>query len=151
MDDTTTVTGLGLTFDCADAPRLAAFWALALGYEPAPPPTGWSTWESWFVDQGVPEDERSDGATIGDPAGAGPRIGFLTVQEPKTAKNRLHLDLHVSGGRHVPQHLRVERITAKVDVLVNAGASVQQEHLTSGGGLDHVVLQDPEGNEFCVV
>ena len=119
-------TGLALTFDCEDAHLLATFWAEALGYEPAPPPTGWTTWESWFDDQGVPEDERGDGASIVDPTGVRPRIGFIKVPEPKTAKNRLHLDLQVAGGRHVPQETRLARIAANVETLVAAGATVQQ-------------------------
>ena len=144
-------TALTLTFDCADARLLATFWATALGYEPAPPPTGWTSWESWFDDMDVPEDERGDGATIVDPTGVRPRIGFIKVPEPKTAKNRLHLDLQVAGGRHVPQETRYARITATVEDLVDAGATVQQEHSGPDGSLDHVVMQDPEGNEFCVV
>ena len=39
-----------MTLDCADVAGQAAFWATALGYEPAPPPTGWSTWEEWLRD-----------------------------------------------------------------------------------------------------
>jgi hypothetical protein len=64
-------------------------------------------------------------------------------------KNRLHLDLKVSGGRDVDQEIRRTRIMAKVDEVVAAGATIHQEHVV-GGHLDHVFLLDPEGNEFCV-
>ena len=140
---------LGLTFDCSDAGAQARFWALALGYVPAPPPTGWDTWESWLVDHEVPADEWNDGAYICDPSGAGPSISFLKVPEPKTAKNRLHIDLKVSGGRHVDQVTRHARISAKAAELTAAGAAIQRYDVVKDD-LDHVVLLDPEGNEFCV-
>ena len=63
-------------------------------------------------------------------------------------KNRVHLDLDVSGGRAVPLDLRRQRVLSEADRLIGAGATrlrvLEQE------GLDHfaVVLQDPEGNEF---
>ncbi|MBA0124318.1 VOC family protein [Haloechinothrix sp. YIM 98757] len=139
-----------MTFDCADATAQARFWALALGYVRSPPPEGWETWEAFLADQGVPPDEWSDGAAIRDPAGVQPAISFLTVPERKQAKNRLHLDLKVSGGRHVDTDERTERIDAKVTELVAAGAHVHEHHVIQGH-LDHVVMLDPEDNEFCVV
>jgi predicted enzyme related to lactoylglutathione lyase len=72
------------------------------------------------------------------------------VPEPKTAKNRVHLDLQVSGGRHLDQALRRERIEVEAERLVRAGATVRQRH-EEHGALDHIVMADPEGNEFCVV
>ena len=65
----------------------------------------------------VPEPGYADpdGASIIDPGGVAPAIGFLRVPEPKTAKNRMHIDIRVAGEP-----------------------------------LDHVVMLDPEGNEFCV-
>ena len=53
-----------------------------------------------------------------------PGISFLKVPEGKTAKNRLHLDLKVSGGRAQPANLRAERIRATVTRLVEAGGAV---------------------------
>ena len=79
-----------------------------------------------------------------------PPVGFLKVPEAKTAKNRLHIDLRVAGGRHVDQALRRERILAMVERLVAAGGTVLRED-TFDGHLDHVVMADPEGNELCVV
>ena len=58
----------------------------ALDYVEALPPAGSDSWESWWADQGVPPNELADGATITDPAGVGPRITFLRVPEPKSAK-----------------------------------------------------------------
>ncbi len=143
---------LGFTFDCTNARMEADFWCVALGYVPSSPPTGWASWEGRLRDQEVPESEWDDGASICPPEGvAGPTVSFLKVSEGKTAKNRIHLDLKVSGGRHLDAALRTTRIRASVAELVAAGATVQSEHLQSGGKLDHVVCLDPEGNEFCVV
>lgn len=141
---------LGLTVDCTNAPALARFWCRALDYVEAPPPRGWSDWPSFLLEHEVPEDEWDDGATIRPRVGDGPSISFLRVPEPKTVKNRVHLDVRVSGGRHVEQSLREERIRAAEADLVEHGARREREDRVDGR-LDHLVMQDPEGNEFCVV
>src|SRR6478672_4321535 len=87
--------------DAADPQRIAAFWAQALGYVSEP---GY---------------DDPDGASIIDPDGKGPAIGFLRVPEGKTSKNRMHIDIRVAGESY-------------------------------GDQLGHVVLLDPEDNEFCV-
>ncbi|ACU37737.1 VOC family protein [Actinosynnema pretiosum subsp. pretiosum] len=147
---------LQLTIDCADPRRLVAFWAEALGYVPEPPPGGHATWREHWVASGVPEEEFADGAgetpeSVVDPAGVGPRVWFQQVPEAKAGKNRVHLDLKVGGGRGVPLEVRVERVTAKVERLVAAGAGVLRVMDEPDMGHYGVVLQDPEGNEFCVV
>ena len=139
-----------VTLDCADPSRLARFWALALGYADAPPPAGFDSWDTWFTAFGVPEDERGDGAVLHDPDGVLPGMSLLRVPETKDRKNRLHLDLQVSGGRAVDAPLRQQRIRARVDTLLDAGGRLLAEH-PGPDGLDHVVMADPEGNEFCVV
>jgi len=75
-----------LAANAADPHRLTAFWALALGY----------------VDE--PGYDDPDGASIIDPDGNGPAIGFLRVPEPKSAKNRMHIDIRV-GGKHLADDL----------------------------------------------
>ena len=65
-------------------------------------------------------------------------------------KNRVHLDLKVGGGRHQSAKKRRSRIEKVVDKLTAAGASVLRE-VEQDGNLDHVIMADPEGNEFCVV
>ncbi|MFF4041366.1 VOC family protein [Streptomyces sp. NPDC001816] len=147
---------LQLVIDCADPQRLASFWAEALGYVPEPPPGGHSTWREYWADMGVPEEELPAGAgetpeSIIDPVGQGPRVWFQQVPEPKVAKNRVHLDLKVGGGREAPLAVRAQRVTAMVERLTKAGATVLR--ITDEPDMEHyaVVLQDPEGNEFCVV
>lgn len=117
--------------DANDPHGLAAFWCLALGY--------------------VPEPGYDDpfGASIVDPDGPGPAIGFLAVPESKSGKNRMHIDVRVAGDPPWDLRRRADLIRAKVGELVAAGATAVREELY-GDDLGHVVLLDPEGNEFCV-
>lgn len=148
-------TTLQVTIDCAEPRRLVPFWCEALGYVPESPPGGYATWRKYWRATGVPEEELGDGAgetpeSIVDPAGRGPRVWFQQVPEPKTVKNRVHLDLKAGGGRGVPLAVRTERVTALVDRLTGAGATVLR--VMDEPEMDYygVVLADPEGNEFCV-
>ncbi|MFG2117365.1 VOC family protein [Streptomyces sp. NPDC048718] len=148
---------LQLTIDCADPRRLVAFWAEALRYVPEPPPEGHPTWRAYWEATGVPEDELAGDAgeipeSIVDPERRGPRVWFQQVPEPKTVKNRLHLDLKVGGGRAVPLAVRRARVDAEVARLTALGASVAYV-MDEPQGMAYyaVVLQDPEGNEFCLV
>ncbi|MEU8519030.1 VOC family protein [Streptomyces sp. NBC_01216] len=148
---------LQLTIDCAEPVRLVPFWAAALRYVPQPPPEGHSSWREYWAATGVPEEELPEGAgespeSIVDPRGIGPRVWFQQVPEPKTVKNRLHLDLKVGGGREVPLAVRRERVDGEVARLTALGASVLRT-MDEPNGMDYyaVVLRDPEGNEFCVV
>lgn len=139
-----------MTLDCADPALLAEFWGTALGYVEPGPPKGWASWPEWLVDQDVPEDEWNDGAALADPAGVLPAISLLKVPEARAGKNRLHLDLQVSGGRDQPAGLRAQRIREEAGRLIEAGASVVEEFRIRGA-LDHIWMADPEGNDFCVV
>ena len=147
-------TPLQITVDCANASRMTQFWATALGYEVEPPPQGFPTWNAYYRSLGVAEDELDpdgDGSgSLVDPTGRGPRIWFQVVPEPKTAKNRIHFDLGVGGGRDVPLEARRERVDVEVGRLVRAGAARVGQ--VPAEGVDHyaVLMRDPEGNEFCV-
>jgi catechol 2,3-dioxygenase-like lactoylglutathione lyase family enzyme len=144
-------TRIQVTFDCADPARLAGFWAEALGYRLEEPPDGFATWQQYWVSRGLPPEEIEDGYdAIVDPEGVRPRIWFQPVPEGKVVKNRLHLDLGVSGGRQVPLETRRRRVDAEAERLVAAGAT--RLRVLSEEGVDHygVVMADPEGNEFCL-
>jgi len=117
--------------DAADPHALAAFWAEALGYVAEP---GY---------------DDPDGASIVDPEGRGHAIGFLRVPEGKTAKNRMHIDLRVAGEPPWEMAERELLIRAKVIDLVEHGAAAVREEFYDDH-LGHVVMLDPEGNEFCV-
>jgi catechol 2,3-dioxygenase-like lactoylglutathione lyase family enzyme len=144
-------TQIQVTIDCADPGRLARFWADALGYRLEQPPDGFASWQDYWVSRGLPPEEVEDGYdSIVDPDGVRPRIWFQPVPEPKVVKNRVHLDLDVGGGRKAPLEDRRRRIDAEVERLVAAGATVFR--VLSEDGVDYyaVVMQDPEGNEFCL-
>ncbi len=141
-----------VVFDAADPHTLAAFWADALHYEqeeidafvrglveaghvPAEYTIeigGKLRWRSVasLRHPDDPVDERG--------AGAGRRILFQAVPEPKVVKNRVHLDLLVGPEAH----------DAEVERLVGLGATVKGVHEGDEGRW--TLLTDPEGNEFDV-
>jgi hypothetical protein len=133
-----------VTLDATDAFTLCAWWADLLGYEMEDV----TARVQQVLDQGfVTEDqvERRAGrlyfagvATARDPEGKGPRLYVQTVPEPKTAKNRMHLDLSVAQ----------EDLDAEVERVVATGATLVEfrEH----PGQRWAVMQDPDGNEFCL-
>ena len=115
-------TSIGLVIDCADPGLLSAFWVQALHYEVQQPPDGSATWADYWRARGMSEEELAefddDGGgydVIVDPDGAGPRIWFQPVPEGKTVKNRIHLDLFVSGGRAKPLEERIPAVDAEVE------------------------------------
>jgi hypothetical protein len=141
-------TGFQVVFDCIDPDALARFWASALAYELQPPPPGFDSWEHWLAEEGIPEEERNSASAVVDPAGTGPRIFFQRVPEPKTVKNRVHLDLNVSSGRGAPLAERKRQVNAEVERLESFGA--RPLYSKEERGEYHVTMADPEGNEFCV-
>ncbi|KQX10510.1 hypothetical protein ASC82_22800 [Streptomyces sp. Root431] len=147
-----------LVIDCSDPHAQAAFWAAALRYleedhsalveqllgAGAVPADQTAT-----VHPGTPE-ERLGWRTLAavrhpddpkDPvngAGLGRRILFQQVPEPKTVKNRVHVDVHAEPGTRDTEVTRLEGL----------GATVLRRVAEQGGSW--VVMADPEGNEFCV-
>ena len=124
-----TVRIASVTFDCADALTVGRFWSAALG-RPLDP------------------NASSDHASIGF-AGRRDTVGwapverandptwmFAKVPEPKTAKNRMHLDLMSPD----PE--------ADVAHLIELGATRVAD--MNEYGYEWTVMADPEGNEFCV-
>jgi hypothetical protein len=139
---------LQVVFDAADPPALAAFWGEAIGYVEEAPPDGFDSWEAWALANDLPREDWGRYASRVDPDGAGPRLFFQRVPEPKTAKNRVHLDLAVSGGRATPLEDRRRRVADAAERAVAAGAAWVKAY--DEAGQHWVVLQDPEGNEFCL-
>ncbi len=139
---------LQVVFDAADPPVLAAFWGEAIGYQEEDPPEGFDSWEAWAVANDLPREEWDNYASRVDPDGEGPRLFFQRVPEPKTAKNRVHLDLAVSGGRSTPIEQRRRQVAAAVERVVALGATRLKSY--DEAGQHWVVMADPEGNEFCL-
>jgi catechol 2,3-dioxygenase-like lactoylglutathione lyase family enzyme len=106
---------------CYEFDRMVAFWQQALGYEPREPEE-----EGWVV--------------LRDPQGRGPNVSLERVPqplEPLGKTSRVHLDLYTTD-----QEGEVER-------LLGIGASrYPQEYRPDA---DFIVLEDPDGNRFCVV
>ena len=137
-----------VTFDCADVDTQARFWAAALDYQLQPPPEGFDSWDSFLDSIGVPADQRDTMSAVVDPEGNGPRLLFQKVPEAKSAKNRVHLDVNVGGGREVPDAERRQRAEAKAAELVDLGG--RQVGPVEQHGEFWIVMADPEGNEFCL-
>lgn len=140
-----------IAIDCADPDRLVRFWTEALGYTLMPPPEGFDSWWAFWKSKGLSDEENYPGNdAIVDPSGAGPRIWFHQVPEKKVVKNRLHLDLHESGGREVPLETRRKRVDAAAERLVKIGASILE--VMDEPEINHyaVLMQDPEENEFDI-
>lgn len=141
-------TSVQIVIDCADPARLAGFWSTALGYVVQPPPDGFKSWEAFLTELGVPKSDWNSASAVVDPDGRGPRIFFQRVPEPKSTKNRVHLDLNAGGEHGTPLDERKQRVDAEVERLAGAGATVVGP--MEQRGEYWVVLRDPEGNEFCV-
>lgn len=135
-----------VTFDCADPRGLSLFWCDALGYEFPPPPPGFDSWDA-FSDS-LPEPHRNSASAAVDPAGVGPKLFFQRVPEEKRTKNRLHLDIRAAPG--LEGDARLDALEAECARLVNLGATRLARHEPSSMGGGHIVMADPEGNEFCL-
>ncbi|WGX94293.1 VOC family protein [Nocardioides sp. L-11A] len=148
---------LQITFDCHDPRTLSSFWRDVLGYvHPGPPgvplPPGadpLAAWDSFLERIGVPEAARNTRSAIEDPDGSGPRVFFQQVPEGKSVKNRVHLDVRAAPG--LAGEERMAALEAECDRLVALGATRLARHEPAPPmGAGHLVLADPEGNEFCL-
>jgi len=123
--DTRAVTSfiVNVTFDCAHPRTLARFWSEVTGYAIA--------------------EERDDYARLHAPDPRGVRhLLFFQVPEPKSSKNRMHVDL----ASRTPE-TEIERLLALGATFVDPADSPQWR---TGNGTRWVTMCDPEGNEFCV-
>ena len=116
---------ISLPIDATDPAALARFWAEVLG---------WRIRETGFQNT----DHGPDGAVLSPPDGVGMEIDFRWVPEPKTTKNRVHLDLEPADGDQA----------AELDRLLALGA--RRVDVGQGDDKPWYVLADPEGNEFCL-
>jgi catechol 2,3-dioxygenase-like lactoylglutathione lyase family enzyme len=106
-----------------DRQRAEEFWSAALGYE-------------------VREDGFGGWARVlSPPGGTGTMIALQTSRTPPEEHPRLHVDLHVTG---------VAEQEAEAERLVSLGAS-RVDWDSFPDDPDFIVLEDPEGNRFCIV
>ena len=140
-----------ITVDSNDPPALARFWAKALDYTPAPPAEPDTPWNRHYRDR-LGEAAVFDNR-IFDPDGLRPPIWFQQVPEDKAGKNRVHLDVYPTGRDNaLTQAQRVAMVDARVDDLVAQGATVVRRDRDDDPDdpFYYAVMQDPEGNEFCI-
>ncbi|MGH3184034.1 MAG: VOC family protein, partial [Streptosporangiaceae bacterium] len=109
---------LGLVLDCTDPEALAVFWAEALGLA-----------RLGSVDNYV---------LLVSASGTLPKLLLQRVSEPKSAKNRMHLDIETPN------------VEVEVLRLEAVGARRLEEEARDEHGSHWVIMADPEGNEFCV-
>lgn len=116
-----------IVIDCVHAPSLARFWAGVLdGYDVRP----YDSEEIARLAALGLTPETDQGVAVDGP---GPTLFFQQVPEGKVAKNRVHVD--ITGAQRAEEVARLRAL----------GATVSQEFDS------WTVLQDPEGNEFCVL
>ncbi|SMQ21567.1 hypothetical protein SAMN06272771_7537 [Streptomyces sp. Ag82_O1-12] len=135
-----------VTFDCAEPERVARFWCEVLGYGVPPPPEGFTTWDEF--NRSLPPEERGAWFVALDPTGVGPRLYFQRVPEGKVAKNRVHLD--VRAGTGLVGEERLATLEAECARLVALGAVRERLLEADEDNESCIVMQDIEGNEFCL-
>ena len=135
-----------VTFDCAEPARLARFWCEVLGYVVPPPPQGFETWDE--AERSLPPEQQGHAFACVDPAGVRPRLLFLRVPEGKVVKNRVHRDVRVGTG--LVGEARVAALEAECARLLALGASRVRLMHADGVNESCLVMQDVEGNEFCL-
>ncbi|MBK5307071.1 MAG: VOC family protein [Frankiaceae bacterium] len=143
---TATVKQFQVTFDCAEPERVARFWCEVLGYVVPPPPEGFATWDD--VDRTLPPERQGSVFACIDPEGVSPRLLFLRVPEGKVVKNRVHLDVRVGSG--LVGEERLAALEAECARLVALGAVRFRLLRADGVNESCLVMQDVEGNEFCL-
>ena len=137
------------TFDCADPAALAEFWAEALGYQVQDPPPGFATWEEALEAWNVPRERWNEASAVVDPGGQGPRVFFQRVPEGKQVKNRAHLDVRAAPGLQGEE--RMAALEAEAERLGKLGATRLVRHEPAPPfAAGHIMMADPEGNEFCL-
>ena len=138
-----------ITFDCADPRALCLFWVEVLGYQEQPPPPGFDSWDAFLDSVGVPQDQRNDRSAAVPVDGDGPRLFFQKVPEGKTAKNRVHLDVRAAPGLETDE--RMAALETEAERLVALGATrVRRFEPGTELSAGFIVMNDPEGNEFCL-
>ncbi|KQV09883.1 MULTISPECIES: VOC family protein [unclassified Kitasatospora] len=141
-----TIKHFQVTFDCAEPERVARFWCEVLGYVAPAPPAGFATWDD--LNSSLPPEDRDSWFACSDPSGVGPRLYFQRVPEGKVVKNRLHLDVRVVTGLVGAE--RLATLEAECARLVALGAVRVRLLPADEENESCMVMQDVEGNEFCL-
>ncbi|MDJ0345411.1 VOC family protein [Streptomyces sp. H10-C2] len=135
-----------VTFDCAEPQRVARFWCEVLGYVVPSPPEGFATWDDY--ERSLPPERQDSSFVCSDPSGVGPRLYFQRVPEGKVVKNRVHLCVRVGTGLVGDE--RLATLEAECVRLIALGAVRERVLLADEENESCIVMQDIEGNEFCL-
>ncbi len=134
-----------IVFDCENPRALSHFWADVMGYPRAEYP---EEMREELLAAGMTEDDLAARSIAEDPTGESPRFFFQRVPEGKVVKNRVHVDVNATPGRHATP----EEVDAEMERIVALGAIVLHRADALWGPYPeyHYVMADPEGNEFCI-
>jgi hypothetical protein len=135
-----------VTFDCAVPERVARFWCEVLGYVVPPPPEGFADWDEF--NRSLPPEVQGSAFACIDPTGVGPRLFFQRVPEGKVVKNRVHLDVRAAPG--LVGEERVAALEGECARLVALGAKRVRLLVADGVNESCLVMEDVEGNDFCL-
>lgn len=135
-----------ITFDCAEPRVVANFWKAVLGYVDPPVPAGFDDWDAF--DASLQAEARGANGVCQDPNGMGPRFYFQRVPEPKVVKNRVHVCVRALAG--LTGQERLAALDAEATRLEALGA--RRLYLLPADEENEAcqVMQDVEGNEFCL-
>ncbi|WOC11860.1 VOC family protein [Gordonia sp. MP11Mi] len=145
-----------VTFDAHDPRELSRFWCEVLDYViPGPPgakpdsDAPFAAWDEFLARIDVPPEQWNAKSAAEDPNGVGPRLFFQQTPNEKATKNRVHLDVRAAPGLVGGE--RMAALQARADYLATLGAA-QLQRVDPTPPLDHghIVMLDPEGNEFCL-
>lgn len=142
----TAITNVQVTFDCADPVKVGRFWCEVLGYVEPELPEEFASWEEY--ESSLPSEQQGAWFACSDPTGTRPRLYFQRVPESKVVKNRVHLDVRAGAGLVGEERLaRLQAERARVEAI---GATCVEVLLADGVNESCIVMQDVEGNEFCL-
>src|SRR4029077_11352590 len=110
------------------------------------PPAGFATWGD--VERALPPEHQGSWFDCVDSSGVGPRLFFQRVSDGNAVRNRLHLDERVGIGLVGDE--RVAALEAECARLVALGAVRVRLLRADGYNESCLVMQDIEGNEFCL-
>lgn len=142
----TDIRQIQVTFDCENPRVVAQFWKAALGYVDPPVPERFASWDEF--EDALPDSEKGEFWACQDPNGVGPRLFFQRVPERKSVKNRLHLDIRIGPGLRGDE--RLAELESEAVRLEAIGARRLYLMAADGDNESCLVMQDVEGNEFCL-
>ncbi len=148
---------LQITFSALDPRVLSSFWRDVLGYiHPGPPGVELAqgddplaAWDEFLAGLGIPAEQRNSRSAIEDPDEQGPRLFFQQMPEGNAFQNNIHLDVRAAPGLDGEERMAaLEDECARLVAL--GGTRIRRFEPAPPMDFGHIVMADPEGNEFCL-